>query len=289
MIVDAFTNEQAMEIDRRVASWRQCANKTDPIRRDQAEKALASLYRYMGCEPPRTFLYYQSPTAALSHHHSWAASTGRVATTYWPYQLPICDPTSYFRRWLKCPWVPAEIVDLGVTRWPNAQRAFVYASPLDDLKGGYVSRRLLDETWMKITSEIGRGYCDVVNLETFERFDGLFDAFQDAVCREDPTSQVSACDYFLLGALDWLVAEAACAEICRDVLEVRINPTHVEAVAAVARSCSIVYAFERICVLCERPETISADRGSGALEIAFRDGFRVEAHGLGVTSRPLEK
>jgi hypothetical protein len=80
-------------------------------------------------------------------------------------------------------------------------------------------------------------------------------------------------EYVSLGPLDWLVAEAACSEACSSVLGIRINPEHVRVLSEVARECGVVYAFERLCVICERPKTV--ERSADGVTAMFRDGARV--------------
>ncbi len=273
-IIESTTAEQEDAIGRLAARWRSAMQRTEPVRRDGARNALVALYRYMQCEPPAAFAFYDSPQAALADFGRWRDSTGRLGVTYWPYQVPICDPTSYFRCHLKCAWVPTNAVDLRVRRSPNAHRCFAYASPIDDGPRSLVSRRLLDDVWSKIASTVGRSWCNVVNHDMLSRYEAVFDALMDEMDREAPSNPIFVDQYISLGALDWLVTEAACSEVCRESLGVPVSREHVAALSGVARECGLVYAFEKLCVVCERPERIVSD--GGTLRITFRDGALAE-------------
>lgn len=254
-IVQETTNAQDEAIARIAERWRDQARRTDPIQRHDAEIAMSHLYRYMHREPPEVYRFYESPEAALSDFPRWRASIGRVTCTYWLSRLPICDPLSFYGSVGSHRWVPPGVVDLGVRRSPNTNGAFVYQAPLENLPGALIARGLLDEVWNRIVAAIPRGPCDIANEAALDRSDAVVDELENAVRREAPASQVKEYEYIAVGALRWLICEAACSETCRDVLEARINPEHVAAVSRVAQSCGLVYAFERLCVICDRPQT----------------------------------
>jgi hypothetical protein len=269
-VLETTTPEQDEAIALAIARWRSNQLSTEPIDRDGAQRAIVDLYRYVQSDPPVEFAFYESPHAALSDFERWRGGTGRHTQMYWSYQLPMCDPSSYFRVCQKLPGMPAGAVDLAVRRSPNVHRCFSYAESIAADERPYIAGALLDDVWSRFAGAIGLDWFDAADTEAHESFDKVEDGLYEVIDREEPSSPIGALDWVRLGPISWLVAEAACAEACRDVLGVRINPEYVDAVTGVASKCGGVYAFERLVVLCDRASKI--ELAGDQLQLTFRDG-----------------
>jgi hypothetical protein len=92
--------------------------------------------------------------------------------------------------------------------------------------------------------------------------------------REAPTAQLLPHDFVSLGPFGWLATEVACVNVCNDILGLRVDARHAATLSNVVRHCSIVYAFQRLCVVCERPERIEVT--GDVMVTSFRDGSRIE-------------
>lgn len=73
--IEAATTEQERALSRVAASWRKATERTEPVHRERAERAIARLYRYMWRERPT------SSTGLLSHAFSDPSEVPRVGRT----------------------------------------------------------------------------------------------------------------------------------------------------------------------------------------------------------------
>jgi hypothetical protein len=277
MIRGATTEVQYASVDALCAAYRRVTLNTAPCDRRASEHAVAEIFRSVGLAPPRLFRWYDSPFGALRDFDAWRSITGRVANELFNYQMPRCDPKSYYRSYVQRARRQSAEVDLGLRRLPYARgRASTYAPPSGNADEGSISSELLDALWAQIARRVGTGWCTAVESSTQEEFEGVFDALLDVIDKEVPTNPCRECEYICLGPLDRFVWEAACSEACADILGVRTDPGHVGAICDLVRTCGTVYAFEDLAVLCDRPEEIRSlgTGGEPLAEVRFRDGER---------------
>jgi len=236
-----------------IAKWRKVVLQTRRLDEAHAVSALSNLYAYVGRATP-AFVFYESPHAALDDFARWRDRTGRVATVYWEWMLPLCDPNGAF--WgRRAAWAKRVL-----------QRSVE--------EEGTVAGSVIHDAWRAIDVELGRTWCDSLHSELVERYEQVFFGdLQAALDREDPTSQILAHEWVSLGPFGWLANEVACVNVCKDILGARVDPMHASTLSNLLRHCSIVYAFQRLCVVCDRPARIDAET------LVFGDGAQFSFFG----------
>lgn len=241
-----------MDLAQIIAKWRKVVVRSRPIDRTHAENALASLYRYVGRAPPEAFAFYRSPDAALEDFPRWRDRIGRVATVYWEHSLPLCDPHAAFRGG-RASWAK-----IALRRTPTIEE-------------GVLTGDVIDATRNAIEQELGETWCDAVQSELLDRHEEIFfDDLQAKLDREDPTLQLRPHEFVSLGPMGWLATEVACV----NAFGLHVDQRHASTLSNLLRHCSIVYAFQRLCVVCDRPQRI--DPTADTLVVTFRDGSRIE-------------
>ncbi|APR81833.1 Hypothetical protein A7982_07182 [Minicystis rosea] len=246
------------------------ALSTTPIVKKDACESVSALYRAIALDAPATFRAYPSPRAALLDFPRWKGEVTAADSMpcYWRYQLPMCDPRSYFRQW----GPSRDVVDLAVRRWPNANRCLAFSEPLPE-PGSALSLPVHAQLWSSFDGLPAIDWVSAVIDDLDRLFPGPLDMLWRLADEHDPTCQIPVTDFIFLGPFPWMTQEVACASFCEQELGVRVNRALYDVLRSFLSVSGFVMTFDRLCILCDRPERISAT------SILFRDGYEVSLDG----------
>lgn len=246
--------------------WDRAAMSSSSVVEADARNAVGALFRAIGIEAPTVFRVYSSPAAALIDFPQWISlvSERDCMPCFWHYQLPMCDPGSYWRR-----YGPAlDHVDLAVRRWPNARRCLAFSESLPE-QGLVLGRTSHETLWSSFSGLPTIDWMPAVVHDLARRFPGPLGTLQKFADTQDPTCQFPITDFIFLGPFAWLVQEVACVDFCQQELGCRINREFYTALQSVLQAASMMITFNRICIFCDRPAEISLH------SILYRDGYEV--------------
>jgi hypothetical protein len=204
------------------------------------------LYRELSLPEPAEFLFFDSPLAALNDYPSWEKTTGRIAHFLWNYQLPLFDPTAYWRAWSRWP-----DLDLAIRRKPNRYGCYCFGEAVSS-DGGVLSAAAHKQVWDAVVRHLpGPDWCETLVFELEDHF--AIRALDNRFFIEEPTSQVGSLEFFTLGPELWLLREVAALEFACSTLGCRVNRLLLDALVGTLLSGSLLFTFERIVIAIDRP------------------------------------
>lgn len=236
-------------------------NSTEPVDFARTKDALIALYRLLYLTPPAQFEFVASPHAAFSSFHSWSRSTGRFLNMLWAYQLPLCDPSGYWRQSTRT----QARIEFATLRKPNSYGCYVTADEVDAEPATAISDELHTELWADFSYPLNRNWCDVVVNSLWKTFPDVEASLDDAFHSQTPRSQAGVDETMFLGPFDWLHREVACVDFCSSILGVPCNTQLYSVLQSCLQLGGLILTFENLCIVCERPTTIDQS-------IVFDDG-----------------
>jgi hypothetical protein len=179
----------------------------------------------------------------------------------WDYQLPLCDPRSYWRSW----GVDRDLIHFAPRRKPNRQRCYAILDGESPGPTSILSKTLHEELWAEFDMPRRRDWCATVLDSVGDRYASVIARLEEVGYREDPTCQAGIDQFIFLGPFDWLVREVACVDFCHAELSIPRDDALYIPLESLLHSGSLVFTFEKLCIMCDRPIAIEP-------RIEFRDG-----------------
>jgi hypothetical protein len=241
-----LTTEQLAELKASCERWRELAFSTERIERAPLASAVTNLYRELSLSEPRDFVFFDSPTAALQAYPLWKNRTGRLAQMLWDYQLPLFDPSSYWRQHSQ--W---RNLDLAIRRKPNIHGCYAFGEALPG-DGRVLTRREHAQIWNTVLRCLDQPDWCAEAVESLEENVSMAE-LADRVAAEDSTSQAWPLDFLTLGPKGWFLREVAAVHFARNTLGCRVNDGLLDAQLGILRHGSLLLTFERLVIGIERP------------------------------------
>lgn len=231
--------------------WASIALSTERVDRPAAERALVGLYEELGLAAPASFLHYESPHAAFRDIDRWwdRRLVGDCSVCLWPEQLPLCDPSSYWRSSSH----ERRTIDFAVRRRSNAHGCWAYGESLPG-EGRILSEEDHGAIWRAFDDMLPFDWVTPVIADLVAQFE---EAFLRMEALGDPTCQATHEDFLFLGPFPWLVQEVACVDFCHQELACRRNGDFYDSLESLLRSGSLTVTFPRLCMICERPSSFT--------------------------------
>ncbi len=247
--------------------WRSIAMATSTVQRDRVETALRRLLHELRLRPPEACLYYCSPAAAWADFNSWFPGIGRCLVALWPYQLPLFDPCSFWRKFGN----GRETIDLALHRTAKPGLAWTLHPEPIDKPGATLHPAVNREIWNAFDRilDVDWGWRTVRDVSA--AFPEEHEQMMEQSDREDPSNPMDEAEYIYLGPFQWLIQELACADFCREQLGARTNTALYGSLTELVRYGSLLLTFERLCIVCERPASLL----DGAAVARYSDGYVV--------------
>ncbi len=222
--------------------WLAKAATEDP-KPSELFEAYRQLARQLSLSVPTRFRSFSTFAECASSYCEWSQETGSLSM-YWTYQLPLLDPTSYWRQWSQ----EREYIHLETRRFqPDPYRAMMLdkSSPTPQV---CLTRSLNETLWKLLTNEWPESKFERVAHEYLDIHTEFFDQLDAQLYREDPTAQISGWDMVYLGPFDWLVQEVAYADFLSNETELTGNPLY-EALETIARQAVLLLTFEKLLII----------------------------------------
>lgn len=252
--------------------WLSCFSLTQEVDVQATQIALSNLYEELGLSPPETFLTMQSPREAFNKLDEWKNLTGRLAPCFWNYQLPLCDPRSYWRTW----GVNRENIHFGDKRRPNQNFCWSSLVQNSPKPTKVLSQLIHEKLWQAFAlndekNNVYVNWCNAVIESFWEAYPtpSYVRYLEDIFHQEDPTSQIGVDDCIFLGPFAWLVHEVSCVDYCAAVLGVSRNAALYDSLETLLLNAGFIFTFEKLCIICERPVHFGE-------QIVFKDGYQIE-------------
>ena len=267
-VISHLTQQQADQIPIYIEKWKSMCSLTTPIERGPFEAGLRAVHNEIKIEAPQEFLYFLSPAAMWREFESWKAKITSVGTQYWSYQIPLCDPYSMHRLWRPGSTRPA--FNFAARRYsPGLGYALCETDDSNETWGTVINKEFHSELWKGFEFSLPFDW-GLLSYYTFEE-DGPIDEYLwERAHKEDETSQVGYQQCCFLAPEKWLLWELACVDFCHNVLGVERNGKLYRGLEAVVKYGSFCGTFGRLCVVCERPQSIEVDENGFTLN--YRDG-----------------
>ena len=193
----------------------------------------------------------------------WKGRVGRHLVIPWDYQLPQCHPGSYWCQYS----VNRDQIHFASQREPNQYRCYSLLAKDSPAPIQTLSKSLHADLWADLCYPPRRDWCEDVINALWDSYPKVEEEIDAAVQREDPTCQAIADEFIFLGPFDWLHREVACVDYCHSVLGIPRHPVIYQALEALLRFGSLVFTFEQLCIICDRPAMIEP-------QVIFSDGAR---------------
>lgn len=251
--------------------WETVVLSTARIHVPRLEDAFRCLYAELGITSLKECIYYPSPYAAMVAFAEWQPRVGSPLEMYWPYQLPLCDPASFWRQWGdRSPYV-----DLGVRRTRNALGCYASGHSLPDAPGELLTASFHQQAWAEFERIVPWDWAFAVKQDLADkRYEREFESLQDLASEADPTCQVNVGECVFLGPYRWLVREVAAVDFCHTVLGARRNQQLYQALEGLLTHGSFCLTFENLLIVCDRPVEFRAAPENRVL-VSYQDGHAV--------------
>lgn len=245
--IEKLTPEQEARIPVVCEEWRKVGLNTAPMDRKKAQEAVTGLYRAAGMDTPQVFCF-SSPMACLIARALMIALGGRSATLF--TQGGDSRPNSVgfqFERSLRSNFLQ----DILKGRF--------------DLKSGKdrLPRRYLENVMTELTR--GTRSLDEIRSILVDNEKSIKKALKEA---HQPTWLIGGWDCF------WVAVYA----FSREIGVKYTNNDHLDAYIAYAQECGIMYPYEGVAFVSDRPAGIKFDENmelhaGEELAVSFRDGW----------------
>jgi len=265
-IIGQINIDQENQIRDYIEKWMEKSLLTTPINPPLLEQGIKKIFEEIGLETPSEYLYYSSPVAMWHEFENWKPKITRVLTEFWRYQIPLCDPSSFRRKWR--PGNKHLIFNFAAKRYsPGPNKALMDTEESNETSGVVIDKKLHDQIWKKFDLQVPLdwsliGFSDSLDLQSY-------DYLQDRADEEDPTNQMHFFEYCYLAPERWLLRELACVDFCHNVLGVDRNERLYNGLESVVENGSFCGLFGILCIACERPAKINIEDNS--YKLTFSD------------------
>ena len=197
--------------------WKDVALTTESVDCKWVGVALMDQSRKIESKPPDQFLFFSSPATAWSDFTSWYPSIWRRLVAHWPYQLPIFDQQSYWRKFVE----DRETVDLAIRRkaWPGEARKLLRQR--NSVRGPTLGSSVRRELWEAFDKLFAVDWAWPTVRHLGVTFPQEHDHVIDQADRDDPSNPMDGFECIYLGPFSWLLHELACDGFCQVELGVR--------------------------------------------------------------------
>jgi len=232
--------------------WKAIGLLTERVDRPRVEAALEALFREIEFQAPNDRLLFSSPAAAWADFPAWFPRIGRCLVAFWPYQLPLFDPQSFWRRF----GGNRDTVDLAVCRVARPGMAWAPRAPRNGVPGTTLNAAVGREIWEAFDGLLDVDWAWRTARAVGEKFAEEHGRIEEQADREDPSNPIDVAEYIYLGPFQWLIHELACVDFCRTVLGARVNTALYDSLSELVRYGSLLLTFERLWIICERPAAL---------------------------------
>jgi len=142
--ISAITAEQRERIPEFRGKWLETAQSVNRIDPTKTQHALEQLYAELQVNRLDEFLVVASPVEALRQFNAWNTRVGRYLNCLWNYQLPLCDPTAYWRQW----GVDRDQIHFASRREPNKHRCYSLLMKDSPTPSVTLGKDLHDSLWV---------------------------------------------------------------------------------------------------------------------------------------------
>lgn len=241
---------------------------TAPVDLAIFKQGIQDIHEELAMETPREFLYYPSPAAMWREFEMWKPKITRVLTQFWRYQIPLCDPSSFHRRF--GPGSRRAAFNFAVRRYsPGPNYALRETKDSNEESGTIILGTLHGKLWKRFDFDLPFNLSLVSTYPCFD-FEEPGEYLYDKAEKEDPTNQMDFKEYCFIGPDYWLLRELACVDFCHCVLGINRNERLYSGLETIVENGSFCGVFGSLCIVCERPSKIELN--DEIFKLNFPDG-----------------
>ena len=267
-IISQLDKAQEDQIPFYIEEWKSKCLLTSPVNPALFEQGMQDIHEELGMEAIHEFLYFPSPTAMWREFEVWKPKITRVLTQFWRYQIPLCDPSSFHRRWP--PGSGRAAFNFAAKRYsPGPNFALRETEKSNEESGTVILSTVHSKLWKRFDFDIPFEL-SFVSTYACSDFEALSDYLYERADEEDPTNQMDYTEYCFIGPDHWLLHELACVDFCHHVLGIDRNERLYSGLEAIVESGSFCGVFGSLCVACERPSKIEVK--DKIFKLIFPDG-----------------
>ena len=293
--METLTPEQEAQIAIIVEKWRAIALSTKPIDRHKATEAIRSAYALIGKEAPE-IVFCPSPRDALNkvflnHLDLLVDQIEEQIVSNLVNQTAIIADLK--KRQMKLVNEYLDRMDSQSIKriHMNRYELYDYIEYIEERFGleigDYLYSRVINNLGEQLANQIVNELCIQINRQIRSKIAKLENQLGERLWHS-LKSQLQNNWWIIKNKYHAAALAYDCCwlDICAEIFNCTVNQSVREILEPLVKECGQIYAYEKICFVCDRPRIISFDNqhrlhAEGALAIEFADGFSLYAyHGV---------